>query len=400
MSQQNNGRKIGSYEIEDELAQGGMGVVYRARQSALERMVVLKRLRRDLAEEATHAERFLREAQAAATVHHQNVVAVYDCFSWRGEQFIAQEYVDGADLATVLEKTQRIAPRIVGLLGLELARGLEEIHARAFVHRDLKPANILVGRDGATKIADFGIAFDPKGPALTQTGHSLGTPPYMSPEQLIGARVDFSSDLFSLGLVLYELLCGARPFAETDPDGEALVRRIEAGRYPNLRRLAPKTPRALTRVVRTCLRPRPRRRFSSTTQLRRTLERRLGHPSPADCRREIADWLWEHKVFKTTRGRTRRAEPPKPGRMLRWRSPKRVAAGIAAALVLAAGLTLGLGYASLPELGLEDVGARTARARAHAGRLAGLLDRTADGRADAAAEPSEDEPVATHPTGG
>jgi hypothetical protein len=126
------------------------------------------------------------------------------------------------------------------------------------------------------------------------------------------------------------------------------------------------------------------------------LERRLGHPSPADCRREIADWLWEHKVFKTTRGRTRRAEPPKPGRMLRWRSPKRVAAGIAAALVLAAGLTLGLGYASLPELGLEDVGARTARARAQAG----LLDRTADGRADAAAEPSEHEPVATHPTGG
>ena len=151
---------------------------------------------------------------------------------------------------------------VVGLVALELTRGLEEIHARGIVHRDLKPANILLGRAGEAKIADFGIALDAKGSALTQTGHSLGTPPYMSPEQLLGARVDYRSDLFSLGLVLFEMLTGKRPFAEQDPSGEALVRRIEEGRHPALRRLAPATPRALARAVHRCLRAKPKRRSS------------------------------------------------------------------------------------------------------------------------------------------
>jgi serine/threonine-protein kinase len=155
-----NGRKIASYEIEEELAQGGMGVVFLARQPSLERRVVLKTLRRDLAEDESWEERFTREAQAAAGVHHPNVVVVYDCFSWRGERFIAQEHVDGKDAASALKQVGRFEPRIVGLVALEVARGLEEIHARGIVHRDLKPANILLGRAGEAKIADFGIALD------------------------------------------------------------------------------------------------------------------------------------------------------------------------------------------------------------------------------------------------
>jgi serine/threonine-protein kinase len=335
------GRKIASYEIEEELAQGGMGVVYLARQPSLERRVVLKTLRRDLAEDETHDERFTREAQAAAGVHHPNVVVVYDCFAWRGERFIAQEHVDGKDLASVLAQVGRFEPRVVGLVALELTRGLEEIHARGIVHRDLKPANILLGRAGEAKIADFGIALDAKGSALTQTGHSLGTPPYMSPEQLLGARVDYRSDLFSLGLVLFEMLTGKRPFAEQDPSGEALVRRIEEGRHPALRRLAPETPRALARAVQRCLRAKPKRRFSGTAELRRALEHQLGQPSPADCRDEIAAWLWERKVFKAGKGQTARAPRAERTRPPWWRRPT-LAAALAAgiAVAIAAGLAL------------------------------------------------------------
>jgi serine/threonine-protein kinase len=328
-----SGRRIASYEVEEELAQGGMGVVFLARQPSLERRVVLKTLRRDLADDPTSEERFTREAQAAAGVHHPNVVVVYDCFAWRGERFIAQEHVDGKDAASVLKQVERFEPRVVARIALELARGLEEIHAHGIVHRDLKPANILLGRAGEAKIADFGIALDASGAALTQTGHSVGTPPYMSPEQLLGARVDSRSDLFSFGVVLYELLTGQRPFAEESADGEALVKRIEAGRFAPLRTLAPETPRALARVVERCLRAKPKKRFATTAELRRALERQLGSPSASDCREAIAAWLWERKVFKAKRGQTARV--PRAGAAPRgWR--RRALAAAAAGLVLAA----------------------------------------------------------------
>jgi serine/threonine protein kinase len=312
-----SGRRIAGYEVEDELAQGGMGVVYLAQQPSLERRVVLKTLRRDLAEDPTCEERFTREAQAAARVHHPNVVVVYDCFSWRNERFIAQEHVDGKDLASVLDEVQRFEPRVAALVALELARGLEEIHAHGIVHRDLKPANVLLGRAGEAKIADFGIALDARGSALTQTGQSMGTPLYMSPEQLRGARVDARSDQFSFGVVLYEMLTDKRPY-ESEAAGEGLVERIEAGRAAPVRKLAPKTPRALARIVEKCLRAKPKRRFATTTELRRALERIAGSPPAADCREAIAAWLWEKKVFKAAKGETRRAPRARAARGGSW----------------------------------------------------------------------------------
>ncbi|MEN8161346.1 MAG: serine/threonine-protein kinase [Myxococcota bacterium] len=348
------GRKIASYEVEAELGQGGMGVVLLARQPSLARRVVLKTLRRDLALDETSDERFTREAQAAAGVHHPNVVVVYDCFAWRGSRFIAQEHVDGKDLAAVLAQVERLDPRPAALLALELARGLEEIHAHGIVHRDLKPANILLGRAGEAKIADFGIALEAGGSALTQTGHSVGTPAYMSPEQLLGAKVDSRSDVFCFGVVLYELLTGARPFPEATAEGEALVRRIEAARFEPVRKLAPQTPRALARLVARCLRGKPKRRFASTATLRRALERQLGSPSPSDCRQELAAWLWERKIFKASRNRTgrasRKAAPARRG----WRRRALVAA-TAAALAL---LSLAVVWTSV-----EDVEVRALRAR-------------------------------------
>jgi len=251
-------KTIGSYAVERELGQGGMGVVYLARQPALEREVVIKTLRRGLADDASIEERFRREAQAAARIHHQNVVAVHDCFAWRGEHFIVQEYVAGEDLASVLQVVRRLDPRIAGLVALELSRGLEEVHTQDVVHRDLKPGNVLLGRGGDAKIADFGIALEPRNTSLTQVGLAVGTPAYMSPEQHMGERADQRSDLFSFGVLLFEMLTGELPFPESDDEKvQVLVRRMEAGRYVRPRKLAPETPRALERLIRACLRPLP-----------------------------------------------------------------------------------------------------------------------------------------------
>lgn len=310
-----------------------MGVVYLARQPALDRLVVLKTLRRDLSQKETIHKRFEREAQAAASIHHQNVVSVYDCFAWRGTRYIAQEYVAGVDLGRVLQNVNTIAPRVSALIVLELARGLEEIHSRGIVHRDLKPSNLLLGRNGEVKIADFGIALDPTGPALTQTGHAIGTPPYMSPEQYLGDRIDERSDLFGVGVILYEMLTGEPPFAEDSDTGEGLVRRIEAGRYASPRQAASNTPRYLVRLIRACLRPKPRKRLCSAVALRHSLERHLRSPAPAECRAEISAWLWKRGVFEVSKDETialphAGARPKSTPR--RWRGKTLVAIAVAA----------------------------------------------------------------------
>jgi len=301
-----------------------MGVVYLARQPALNRQVVLKTLRRDRPEQDTNDQRFEREAQAAASIHHQNVVGVYDSFAWRGTRYIAQEYVAGSDLGFVLHEVKSIDPRVAALIILELARGLEEIHSRGIVHRDLKPSNILLGRNGEVKIADFGIVLDSTGPALTQTGHAIGTPPYMSPEQYLGDRVDERSDLFAVGVLLYEMLTGEPPFSDAESEtGEGLVRRIEAGRYASPRQSASNTPRYLVRLIRACLRPKPRKRLRSAVALRHSLERHLRSPAPAECRDEISAWMWNRGVFETAEDETvalKRAEPRPKRAAKRWRT--------------------------------------------------------------------------------
>jgi serine/threonine-protein kinase len=256
--------RIGNYDVFEMLGRGGMGEVYLSEQPELHRRVVLKALRRDGDEDPSRLVRFRREAQAAAAIQHQNVVAVHDFFSFRNEHYIVQEY------------------------------GLEEIHTRGIVHRDLKPSNVLIGRDGEVKIADFGIAFDLSGPALTITGQAIGSPPYMSPEQMMGETVDARTDLFNLGVLLYEMLSGDVPFAAHDPEGGiGLLPRIRKGKYTPLSKSAPRTPRWLRKISEKCLRPKARHRPRDVFEVRRELERKLGSPSPADAREEIADKLWD-----------------------------------------------------------------------------------------------------------
>ena len=323
-------KMIGSYEVEREIGRGGMGIVLLARQPALDRAVVLKSLRRECADDPQLAARFEREAQAAGSVQHQNVVAVHDCFGWRGRYYICQEYVDGTDLAAVLGQA-RLAPRIAGLIALELARGLEAIHAAGIVHRDLKPANVLLGRDGAVKIADFGIALDGSARALTQAGHSIGTPHYMSPEQLYGERVDERSDLFALGVVIYEMCTGMPPF-ERDDDAEAgLIRRIEAQQFPPARALDPRVPRALSRIATRCLRAKARQRWESAAMVRAALDHHLKTPTSLEAQRELAQWLRERELVEARERDTVAVRPATPVVQRRYAAALAWAAAVAMA---------------------------------------------------------------------
>jgi serine/threonine protein kinase len=297
-------RTIGSFAIERELASGGMGVVLLGRHATLERRAVLKRLRPELAASDELVERFAREARAAAGVHHENVVAVYDWIAWRGEHYIAQEFVDGVDLRAALEHVGSFPWRVAAMIALEVVRGLEAIHAGGTIHRDLKPANVLLGRNGTVKIADFGIAIDGTSDGLTRPGCTMGSPPYIPPEQLIGERCDARGDLFALGVVLYELLAGSPPFEQpSDPESDTLLTRIQRGRFEPLRRAAPGAPKWLARLVRSLLRAKPRGRPGSAQLVRRTLEQRLG-VYPTDARLELASWLWEQGVFRAREGET------------------------------------------------------------------------------------------------
>ena len=304
-------RQVGNFEIVREIGQGGMGVVYLAHQPTLDRMVVLKKIRRDLLVDPGIVERFQREARAAAAVHHQNVVSIYDSFEVRGDHYIAQEFVDGLDLRGIRNQLGRLDPELAALIALEVARGLEEIHTRGIVHRDLKPANILIGATGDTKIADFGIAVVPKADGLTRPGLLVGSIPYMAPEQLLGQRADHRTDVFLFGNLLYEMLAGLPPYhGPEDEPLESLLERMQDESYIPVRKVVPQAPRVLARLIRNCLRAKAPRRLASITIARRTLERTLGRPSSLECRSEIAQHLWSHKIFKTAGGRTSLQQAP------------------------------------------------------------------------------------------
>ena len=208
-------RTRGRYEIVSELGRGGMGVVYEAFDPVIKRRVAIKTARLDVFAQAGQAEemmtRFIREAQAAGALNHPNIITIYDTGEHEGISFIVMEFIEGGDLHDQLAAGHRWDPNEVVELGAALAAALAAAHEQGIVHRDIKPANIMLPTRGQAKIADFGIAHvsDSK---LTRQGDMIGTPYYMSPEQFMGQKADARSDLFSLAIILYEMLTGERPF--------------------------------------------------------------------------------------------------------------------------------------------------------------------------------------------
>src|SRR5437762_3510400 len=256
--------QLGTYRIEAQLGEGGMGVVYRAFDTKLNRPVAVKFLSDELSDTAARR-RFQREAQMASSLNHPHILTVYDAGEFDGRQYLITEFVDGGTLKSWVRAAERTWLEIIELL-IGIADGLAAAHAAGIVHRDIKPENILVAKNGYAKLADFGLAklWETAGGELvtrtlsaghTRPGMIVGTLAYMSPEQAAGQPVDARSDIFSFGVVLYELLAGRRPFeGATDLERlQALISRPAAA----LPESSPDFPVGLRHVIEKALEKNP-----------------------------------------------------------------------------------------------------------------------------------------------
>jgi len=206
--------QLGRYAIQSELGRGAMGIVYKATDSALERVVAVKTVNMALERDGAdrYEERFYQEARAAAGLNHPNIVTVHDVGKSGEVVFLAMEYIEGVELRSLIGEGRPLRLPQALSIAAQITEGLAYAHSRGVVHRDIKPANIMVVANGPVKITDFGIARRRVSSELTQTGMLMGSPKYMSPEQVIGKRADHRSDIFSLGVIVYEMLTGAAPF--------------------------------------------------------------------------------------------------------------------------------------------------------------------------------------------
>lgn len=260
------------YEIVREVARGGMADVYLARDTKLDRPVALKVLSAELSRDPAFVERFRLEAQAAANLNHPNIVSIYDWGQEHGTSFIVMEFVDGRTLRDIIRSEGAIAPAQVADLGAETAAALAFAHKNSLVHRDVKPGNVLITPAGQVKVADFGIArADGAAGGLTRTGAVMGTAVYFSPEQAQGQPCDGRSDVYSLGVVLYEMATGVAPFTGDSPVAVAYKQVREAPIPPSQR--APGIPPELERIILTCLAKDPLDRYQSADDLRADLLR-------------------------------------------------------------------------------------------------------------------------------
>jgi eukaryotic-like serine/threonine-protein kinase len=262
-------RKVGDCRILGQLGKGGMAQVYRGVHELLQREVAIKELSPVSAKDPEKMSRFKREAMALACFHHQHIVTLYDFIEKNEGWYMVMELVDGPTLSELIKEAP-IPSQVVSVVALQLSQALEHAHFQRVVHRDLKPGNIMVSKQGETKLMDFGIAQNEDLDRLTKTGLAVGTPAYMSPEQVTGAPVDVRSDVYSLGVVLFEALAGTRPFSGSNP-GEVFAK-VTQGKRESLKKMAPMTPRPLREVVERMLSLRPEDRFPDATSLRHALE--------------------------------------------------------------------------------------------------------------------------------
>jgi eukaryotic-like serine/threonine-protein kinase len=326
------GTRLGPYEVLSPLGAGGMGEVYRARDTRLQRDVAVKVLPEHLADNSQALARFEREARVVAALSHPNILAIHDVSREGHTAYAVMELIEGATLREEL-RGGSLGPRAAAEYAAQAARGLAAAHEKGVVHRDLKPENLMITRDGRLKILDFGLAQeqqpraatagDTRSPTLgreTDPGTVVGTVGYMSPEQVRGDAVDHRSDIFSLGCVLHEMLSGRRAFArETVAETMTAILREDAAPLAGTGRIVPP---ALERIVSHCLEKKPEQRFQSASDLAFD----LSNPSAASGAGAGA------------------AAVPRRSAAWRW-----LAGGLAALLVAAVGYGVGRGAAA-PEV--------------------------------------------------
>jgi serine/threonine protein kinase/Tfp pilus assembly protein PilF len=286
--QLSSGTRIGAYDIVELLGAGGMGEVYLAEDRRLRRQVALKILPRELAADAERKRRFLQEAHAASILVHPHICVIYELGESQGLLYISMEHIEGETLSDRLRRGAMSIPEIVKL-GTEIADGVDDAHAKGITHRDLKPANIMISARGHVKVLDFGLAKLRSDASLPDDDEStgfrsvagtlMGTVPYMSPEQALGRDVGHRSDIFSLGVILYEMVTGRLPFSgATSAERIANIAHVTP-ESPS--KLQPQTPAELERIILKCLEKDPDSRYQSARELEvdlRNVERRSGQP--------------------------------------------------------------------------------------------------------------------------
>jgi serine/threonine protein kinase len=276
-------RKLGNYTIQGEIGRGGMATVYRAVQESLNRPVALKELDLSrLRSEPNALERFRLEARAAAALEHPGIVTIYDLWEEEDKAYIAMEFVDGVELKDVLLNLGSIEYMSAVLITLAISEALHYAHSRGMVHRDVKPGNIMLSGSGEIRLMDFGIVSVSGAGDLTVAGQILGTPAYMSPEQIAGEELGPGADLFSLGAVLYEMIAGKKPFSGANHI--ALIQDVLHGHPIPLHELDPQVPESISQAVLKCLEKSPERRYSSMEEFSTVLEMvmPLERPNQAD----------------------------------------------------------------------------------------------------------------------
>jgi tRNA A-37 threonylcarbamoyl transferase component Bud32 len=273
---------VGRYELKERIGEGAMAEVWRAHDPGIDRVLAIKILKPQFRRNPEYTQRFLREAKAAGALAHPSIVTIYDVGEVDGYPYIAMELLDGEPLDTTLTREAKLPDEQVLAIAAQLASALSYAHLSGVVHRDIKPSNIMLGRDGRSiKILDFGIARVAEADTAetdrqhlqTQIGQVLGTPRYMSPEQALGQRVDGRSDLFSVGVVLYELVTGRQAFSASSVATLAL--QITQQDPPAIATIEPRCAGGLRFIIEKLLAKRPERRFSDGGELARAIEREL-----------------------------------------------------------------------------------------------------------------------------
>jgi len=273
---------LGRYRILGELGRGAMGTVYRAQDPLIEREVAIKTLHPNLPEDviAEVRQRFLREAKSAGQLNHPNIVTIFDVGEQDGVAYMAMELLEGRSLQEIMAEPARLPFQTTAEYVAQIADALDRAQQLGIVHRDVKPANVVISGAGHVKLTDFGVAYVPSS-TMTQTGTMIGSPRYMSPEQVLGLPIDPRSDIFSLGVVLYEMLSGQAPFVRPgDSTIFPLINRIAAEPHPPVTQLDQSIPAGFEAILRKALAKKPEDRYQRGGEMARDLRNLLGPGSP------------------------------------------------------------------------------------------------------------------------
>jgi serine/threonine protein kinase len=303
MSQILDNDKVGSFKILKKIGEGGMAIIYKATQPALKRDVVIKKLKDPNRE---IIERFKKEAFVSASLSQENVLSIYDFIYYGRSYYLVMEYVDGQDLRTIIDFVAPLKPHVAALIIREVAKGLEYTHSKNIIHRDIKPSNIIISYNGEVKLIDFGVAKDEALSKLTVTGMIVGTPSYMSPEQANGDRLGKESDLYSLGVLLYEMVTGLKPFSG-DTNTEVLMK-IAKGKFPSAKKYNRDIPWRLNRIIKKAMKKDRAKRYRNASELIRDLNKYIPWHEHTHKKEVLSQYLKKFDA-KSTRKTSTRFQP-------------------------------------------------------------------------------------------